>query len=66
MSEGIGHIIGSVGNFAGSDGLDSIVDQLSQLIGRRDTEVTIDMESGSSCESSPAASEIFKRIDTLR
>ncbi len=66
MTEGIGHITGSAGNLGGSEGLDSIVDQLSQLIGKGDSGVTIDIESGASCGTSSRASEIFKRIDTLR
>lgn len=65
MSEGIGQINGSFGGIADVDGFDSIVKELSHLIGKSDSSVTIDMESGSSSACPSRISEIFKRIDTL-
>lgn len=65
MSEAIGKIGGSVGNVADADGFDSIVKELSHLIGKSDSRVTIDMESGTSNPCANGISEIFKRIDTL-
>lgn len=66
MSEGIGQINGSVGRSSDLEGFDSIVHELSSLIGSSGSSVTIDMESGSSSGTCSGVSEILKRIDTLR
>lgn len=66
MSEGIGPIKGQISSSSDSGGFDSIVQELSDLIGKTGNSITIDMESGSSCSNSTRAENIFRRIDTLR
>lgn len=66
MSEIIGAIKGGVPGSSESGGFDSIVQELSDLIGKTGSSVTIDMEKGSCGESSPRVVDIFRRIDTLR
>ncbi len=66
MSEAIGKINSFSGGLPDADGFDSIVKELSHLIGKDGNGVSIDMESGSSCGCSSGVSDIFKRIDTLR
>lgn len=66
MSEGIGQIKGSIGGTADVGGFDSIVHELSALIGNSGSSITIDMESGSSSGTSSGISDMLKRIDTLR
>jgi len=69
MSEGIGDVKGSVGSFSDSGGFNSVVNELSSLIGCPEKGVKINIETGASSDcsqSSPSVSSILKRIDTLR
>ena len=66
MSEGIGQIKGSISGTAETGGFDSIVNELSSLIGSPGSSVTINMESGTSSDACSDVSEILRRIDILR